>query len=135
MTARRSKAKAPRGKENTEVAAPSARPTSSWAERLFQPVDIASLAFFRLAFGAIMLWEVGRHFYHNWIHETYVLPPFHFTYYGFEWVRPWPGVGMVLHFLVLGVCALMILLGLRYRAAMAVFCAGFWYVALLDKAV
>lgn len=30
--------------------------------RLFAPVDIASLVFFRVAFGAIMLWEIYHFF-------------------------------------------------------------------------
>jgi vitamin K-dependent gamma-carboxylase len=30
--------------------------------RLFSPVDIASIIYFRIAFGLIMLWEVWRYF-------------------------------------------------------------------------
>src|SRR5439155_16252275 len=66
--------------------------------RLFAPVDIASLAFFRVAFGAVMLWEVWRYFNYGWISRYYIEPGFHFTYYGFDWVRPWPGDGMYYHF-------------------------------------
>ena len=65
---------------------------------LFKPVDIASLAFFRIAFGTILLWEVWRYFDYGWIERYYIEPEFHFTYYGFEWVRPWSGGGMFLHF-------------------------------------
>jgi hypothetical protein len=35
--------------------------------RLFAPVDIASLACFRIAFGALMAWEITRYFSRGWI--------------------------------------------------------------------
>src|SRR5205814_3608804 len=73
--------------------------------RLFAPVDIASLAFFRAAFGAVMLWEVWRYFNYGWISRYYIEPGFHFTYFGFDWVKPWPGDGMYYHFFALGLLA------------------------------
>jgi len=73
--------------------------------RMFAPVDIASLVLFRIAFGAIMLWEVVDYFRHDWIRQYFITPAFHFTYYGFDWVRPWPGALMYGHFLALGVLA------------------------------
>jgi len=75
------------------------------AYRMFQPVDGASLAVFRMIFGAIMLWEVWRYFSHGWIERYYVDPTFHFTYDGFSWVRPWPETGMRLHFTALAILA------------------------------
>lgn len=103
--------------------------------RAFEPVDVASLACFRVAFGAVMAWEVVRFFQNGWIAACYIDPPFHFTYYGFGWVRPWPGVGMYVHFAVLGLAALGILLGLWYRLCAPVFFVGFAYVFLLDEAL
>ena len=72
---------------------------------LFQPIDISFLVFFRILFGGITLWETYRYFTHDWITRYYVEPAFTFTYYGFSWVKPWPGSGMYLHFIVLGVAA------------------------------
>lgn len=103
------------------------------ARRVFAPVDIASLAYFRIAFGLIMLWEVWRYFNYGWIGSYYVEPVFHFSYYGFGWVQPWAGVGMYLHFLALGVLASCIALGLFYRVAAVLFFFGFSYVFLLDQ--
>jgi hypothetical protein len=97
-------------------------------------VDIASLACFRVAFGAVMVWEVYRYFTKGWIASYYILPEFHFTYYGFGWVRPWPGDGMYVHFAVLGLAALGVTLGLFYRLSAVVFFLGFTYVFLLDQA-
>lgn len=103
-------------------------------ERLFAPVDIASLVFFRVAFGLIMLWEVYRYFDHDWIRRYWMEPAFHFTYYGFDWVQPWPGNGTVLHFVALGVLAMCITLGLFYRVSSVLFFLGFTYIFLLEQA-
>ncbi|HKO61878.1 MAG TPA: HTTM domain-containing protein [Pyrinomonadaceae bacterium] len=100
---------------------------------LFQPVDIAVLVFFRVVFGAIMLWEIYRYFSTGWIHRYYIAPSFYFGYFGFEWVKPWPGNGMYVHFAVLGVAATCIMLGLLYRFATPIFFLGFTYVFLLDQ--
>lgn len=104
----------------------------SWSY-LFVPVDIASLAVFRMCFGAIMLWEVWRYFNYGWINAYYIQPVFTFAYYGFDWVKPWPGIGMYLHFVMLGVLAFCILLGLFYRLSTILFFIGFSYVFLLDQ--
>jgi vitamin K-dependent gamma-carboxylase len=104
------------------------------AYRLFQPIDGASLAVFRIVFGAIMLWEVWRYFSNGWIERYYVEPSFHFTYDGFGWVRPWSESGMYLHFIVLGVLAVAIMLGFAYRIAAALFFVAFTYVFLLEQA-
>ena len=100
---------------------------------LFQPVDIAFLVSFRFVFGAIMLWEVYRYFSTGWIRRYYIDPSFYFGYFGFEWVKPWPGNGMYVHFAVLGVAAACIMLGLLYRFAVPLFFLGFTYVFLLDQ--
>jgi vitamin K-dependent gamma-carboxylase len=103
-------------------------------ERLFAPVDIASLAYFRIAFGAIMLVEVWRYFNYNWIARYFIVPQFHFSYWGFEWVRPWPAAGMYLHFYLLGALAICLMLGLWYRLASVLFFLGFTYIFLLEQA-
>jgi vitamin K-dependent gamma-carboxylase len=104
------------------------------AHRLFVPIDGASLAVFRMLFGAIMLWEVWRYFSKGWIERYFVDPSFHFTFYGFGWVQPWPGDGMRWHFAVLGVLAACIVLGLFYRIVTPLFFVGFTYVFLLEQA-
>jgi vitamin K-dependent gamma-carboxylase len=100
---------------------------------LFKPVDISFLVFFRLVFGAIMTWEVYRFLRYDWVGRYYVKPAFHFTYYGFSWVKPWPGRGMYVHFFILGLAALCICLGFFYRIAAPIFFFGFCYVFLLDQ--
>lgn len=103
-------------------------------ERARQPVDSASIALFRIAFGAIVLYEVARYFRHDWVHRYWEEPAFHFHYVGWGWVHPLPAPGMVLLWAVLGVAALGIALGAFYRIASAVFAIGFGYSFLLDAA-
>ena len=102
--------------------------------RLFQPVDGASLAVFRILFGSIMVWEVYRYFSHDWIQRYWVEPSFHFTYHGFGWVEPLPGRWMEVLFAVLGALAVCIALGLFYRVAAALFFVAFTYTFLLEQA-
>lgn len=102
---------------------------------LFRPIDIGLVAFFRIAFGLLMLVEIGRYVYHDWIDQLYIAPKFHFSFYGFSWVQPWPGNGMYWHFAALTVLAVMITLGLFYRVAAALFFVGITYVFLLDQAL
>ena len=45
--------------------------TRKLAVRLFQPVDAAGLAYFRIAFFAVLVWEVFRMFDNNWIGKYY----------------------------------------------------------------
>jgi vitamin K-dependent gamma-carboxylase-like protein len=100
---------------------------------LLAPVDISFLIFFRVVFGAIMLWEVYRYFTHGWIRRYYIEPSVYFTYYGFSWVKPWPGQGMYVHFFILGILAAGILTGFFYRIVATLFFLGFSYVFLLDQ--
>lgn len=102
--------------------------------RLFKPIDIASLVYFRIVFGLILAIEVVRFFVHGWIQDDYIDPVFHFTYFGFEWVKPWPGIGMYLHFLLMGAAALFMAAGLFYRVAACVTFLTFTYVFLLEQA-
>ncbi|MEY2544409.1 MAG: hypothetical protein QOE81_1870, partial [Verrucomicrobiota bacterium] len=79
----------------------------------FAAVDIASLVFFRIAFGLLMVGEVWilRHqIAASWIH-----PRFLFKYYGFSWVHPWSGDGLYLHWYAMGVFAFFIAIGFFYR--------------------
>ena len=103
--------------------------------RLFAPVDIASLALFRIAFGGVMLWQVFQYFEDDLIRAYWVEPAFHFSYPGFHWVKPWPGMGMLLHMGLLGVLSAMIAAGAFYRVSMALFCLGFAYTFLLEQSL
>jgi hypothetical protein len=97
------------------------------------PVHIAPLAVLRIAFGSIMLVSTLRFILKGWIYSFYIKPPFHFTFYGFDWVKVPPGLGMYVLFGILVFAAIMVTIGLFYRAAITVFFLCFTYVELLDK--
>jgi hypothetical protein len=88
--------------------------------------------FFRVGFGAIAAWWAWDYLATGRVRYYYIQPRFHFTYVPFEWVHPWPGVGMYLHFLALIVLALCIAAGCFYHLACVLFAFGFAYVFLLD---
>ena len=102
--------------------------------RLFAPLDIASLVYFRIVFGALMVWEAWRYLDRGWVARYYIEPTFHFTYFGFGWVKPWPDDWMHVHFYALSVLAIMVMAGLFYRVSVTLFFLGFTYVFLLDQA-
>jgi hypothetical protein len=106
----------------------------SLLDRLFEPVDNASLVAFRVAFGGLLFWEILRYFSYGWVRDYWIEPTFFFTFQGFDWVTPWPGAGMLLHFMALGSLALCVATGFLYRVTAALFTVGFAYVFLLDKA-
>ncbi len=101
---------------------------------LFRGVDAAGIAVFRVAFGGILLSEIIRYLVGGHVEYLYAKPDFHFTFYGFDWVAPWPGVGMYVHFVVLGILAALLMVGLLYRVAAILFFLGFTYVFLLEQA-
>jgi hypothetical protein len=101
--------------------------------RLFEPVDISSIVFFRVAFSALLLIDVMTYFAKDWINGHYIGPDFHFSYQGFEWVKVLPGDWLIFLFVVLGATAGMMMIGLSYRVAAALFFLGFTYVFLLDS--
>ena len=103
--------------------------------RLFAPVDIRFLVFFRIHFGAMMLWALWEFHEKNLIASLYAEPTFHFTYYGFSWLQPWPGSGMYWHFAGLAVMAAFVMIGFLYRISALLLSLGFSYVFLLEKAV
>jgi len=124
-----------------QIAAPPVAPATGihasvlqrWGMELFKPVDISFLVFFRILFGGIMLWEVYRYFAYGWISRYFVEPVLTFTYYGFSWVKPWPGRGMYIHFFVLGLAAACVMAGFLYRIATPIFFLGFTYFFLLEQ--
>lgn len=100
-------------------------------ERAFAPLDIASLVFFRITFGLLMVWEVCARFAHGWI---WLEPRFLFKYYGFSWVQPWPGHWLYIHWAALGIFALFVAAGFLYRVSAVLFFLSYAYFFLLDEA-
>ena len=94
--------------------------------------ESATLAFFRLAFGFMMFLSLIRFASHNWIEDFYIKPQFHFTYYGFGWVKPM-GNYIYLVFIIASLAALFVAIGYKYRLAIIIFFLSFTYIELIDK--
>jgi hypothetical protein len=101
---------------------------------LQRPVSIVPLVILRVVFGVLMLVSTLRFMANGWVETFYIAPQFHFTYLGFDWVKPLSSNGMWLIFLALCALAICIALGLFYRVAIALFFVSFTYVELLDEA-
>jgi len=101
--------------------------------KLFAPIDNASLVFFRIAFGIVMLWMVQLTWSLHRISRWWIDPPFLFKYPGFSWVQPWPGNGLYVHWILLGVFAFFLTIGFLYRVSAALFCLSHTYFFLLDQ--
>jgi len=102
-------------------------------KRAFAQVDIASLVFFRITFGGLLVWDSYRYFFLGRIPNCWIYPRLLFKYYGFSWVQPWPGYGMYIHWAVLGLLALFIAVGFLYRVSIILYCVGYTYTFLLDE--
>ena len=94
--------------------------------------EAAPLAVFRILFGALMFASLVRFWANGWIEKLYLEPLFHFSFYGFEWVKPL-GVYTYLLFVVCAISALLVMVGLYYRWAIALFFFSFTYIELMDK--
>lgn len=106
----------------------------SLADRLSQPVSALSLAAFRIALGGLLVWDCWRFIKYDRIYRYYVEPELHFTYSGFGWVTPLPEPWIHWAWLMVGISALFVMLGLFYRIAIVVLTLFFSYFFLLDKA-
>ncbi|MDB4947018.1 MAG: Vitamin K-dependent gamma-carboxylase [Labilithrix sp.] len=97
------------------------------------PVDIASVAAFRIGFGLLMFAAGVRFMAHGWVHDEYEVPTHFFHYWGFAWVRPWPAPGMYVHYALMTAAAGLVVVGLWYRASIIAFGLLFTYAHLVDK--
>lgn len=97
-----------------------------------RPVSIAPLITFRIAFGLLMFFSTVRFWWRGWVDTVYVQPQFHFTYWGFEWVKPLARSGMHLVMALVVASTLFIAIGFLYRIASIIFFFGFTYLEMID---
>lgn len=96
-------------------------------------VDGASLAFFRFSFCLVLAWEVGGYLVGGRGAAIWNSPTFHFTYYGFGWVAPWAGNGIVVHLTLLTLLAVLAAIGVATWVTLPLTWVGFTYLFLLDQ--
>jgi hypothetical protein len=105
---------------------------------LASPVNGASLAAFRIAFGLVLCWHVARYLWPqsgtSMAEYLYVTTPWNFSYPGFAWVQPWPQPWLNVHFLLVGLAGLCVAVGFCYRAAAVTLFLSFSYTFLWEQA-
>ncbi|WP_077024012.1 HTTM domain-containing protein [Fuerstiella marisgermanici] len=130
--------KMPISESVTKETSPRVRPGTGLLEgalaRACEPVGIRFLIQLRILLGLVLAYEVWLFFEHNLITRYFVEQKTHFTYLWFDWLPVLSPQAMHFHFIVLGILALMVLIGFAYRLAISLFCFGFTYVFLLEKA-
>jgi hypothetical protein len=99
---------------------------------LYQAVSNQPLAVFRILTGLWFMTDYIVALAAGWVYDEYIAPPFHFKFIGFEWVAPWPGWGMYVHFALVALAALGILLGYRYRLSLLIFLIGHLHIFFID---
>ena len=107
----------------------------NWFTLLNTRVDPASLACFRILFGLNLSLYVFLLFPPAEIEYYFIQPKFFFSFSLFDilHLKPWPPSGMYIHFLVMGIAAIGIMLGIGYRLSLLIFFVTFGYTFLLEK--
>lgn len=100
---------------------------------LFKEVNIAPLITFRIVFSFLILFSTLRFLFNGWVDSIYIQPKFHFTFYGFEWVKVLPGNWMYLPFILLVFSSIGMMIGWKYKLNAIVAFLSFLYVELVDK--
>ena len=79
-----------------------------------------------------MCYSIARFYLKGWVEELYIEPDFHFSYYGFEWIKP-IGEFTYLIFAVCFISSLFVMIGLKYKTSIILFFLSFTYIELMDK--
>ena len=111
---------------------PHASFTGRLAARLGRPIDVASLAVFRIAAGVLVAFELTNDL---WIGDfaEYVEPRVHFHYPLFSWVAPWPPLGMAFHWGTAIALALAVAAGVATRISAALLCVAWTTLFLMER--
>jgi vitamin K-dependent gamma-carboxylase len=103
-------------------------------KKLFQPIDIAPLIFFRVVIGFLMSLEMAGEILTDY-NADYFHPEFHFSYLFFQWLEPWPPFWMHLHFLFNLLMGIFVTIGLFYRFSAVMLFLGTSSAFLMEKSV
>ena len=79
-----------------------------------------------------MLYSIIRIWSKGWIESLYLQPSFHFSYLGFEWVKPIDNYTYLI-FLICAISSFFVAIGYRYRFSVIILFLSFTYVELMDK--
>lgn len=106
----------------------------NWTRRLFDPVDIASLVAFRIAFGLCLIVHMNKHVRSRSFYFDAAAPSLHFPHPGFSWLRPVSEDLMQVFLVGMLIAAVGITLGLAYRLSCFAYTLGAAYFHFMDAA-
>lgn len=99
---------------------------------LYRPIDAATLACFRVAFGAILFIETVWHW--RIVESFFVEPGFHFTYPLTPFARALPSPWMYVYMALIAAAAIGVALGLFYRLCAVALFVLYGHLFLIDQA-
>jgi vitamin K-dependent gamma-carboxylase len=102
-------------------------------QKLIEPADNSTLIIFRVWFGFLLFYHCLAFAGSGELHKNFIAPPFTFTYIGFEFLQPLPGMGMYVYFGIMALLALLIMAGAFYRFAITGFTVLWALVYLMQK--
>ena len=88
---------------------------------LFQHIDNSALIIFRVFFGLLIALESFGAIITGWVRQTLIEPEFTFSFIGFEWLQPLPGMWMYAYFGIMGIFGIGVMLGYKYRISIIAF--------------
>lgn len=100
-------------------------------KHLFKPVDAAILIYFRFCAGILLSVELINSLNLGDFQEY--TAPFHFTYLYFEWLKPWPELGLVIHYTVTILAGFLVAFGVRQKLSSVVLFLGYTLLFLMEK--
>lgn len=100
---------------------------------LFKHIDNSALIVFRVLFGLLCFLESVGAIFTGWVKRVLIESQFTFSFIGFEWLQPLPGNGMYYYYTIMGVFALGIMLGYKYRFSMLAFTLMWSATYLMQK--
>lgn len=104
------------------------------AAALLAPMDAAGLAYFRIAFYGILVWESWRFLDQRWVEKYFSGQEMYFKFWPFTFVEPFSEGTMRALVVVMAVAAGMALLGLFYRLSATALCVLITYFFLVEQA-
>lgn len=100
---------------------------------LFKQIDNTGLVLFRAVFGLLISIEAFGAILTGWVRRTLVEPPFTFNFIGFDFLQYLQGDLMYYYFIVMGIFAVCVMLGYKYRFSMVAFALMWTCVYLMQK--
>lgn len=99
---------------------------------LFKRIDNTGLVLFRMTFGFLLACEGFGAIATGWVRRVFVAPDFTFNFIGLDFLQVFTNEWMYVHFVLMGICGLLIMVGYKYRIAMIGY-ATLWTLAYLSQ--